>query len=297
MISDAGWDGRAWVGYGAGSYRWIAPPYQAEQKELHKNGRFFYRADYAHNDWLEMLATWGVIGMLPVLAMLGWLGLPLIRAFHEGHPETVPLALGLILLGAHASLDLLFWFTPLMFTAVFIAAAMTCLTLIATMTGDADDLLFILYFETFPEHWHGETAPLTLLGRVPHFAGLLAAYTGGGVVLLLALCLWGAPSAARRAAQGLGLGALAYASLLATIDHHPTHYFLPLGAQALDSQGHDVALFQEAGRLHAHADAGRRAGGDDVPRVQSHEFAHVAHQLGGAKDHCSAVAGLHPLAV
>jgi hypothetical protein len=107
-------------------------------------------------------------------------------------------------------------------------AAMTCLTLIATMTGDADDLLFILYFETFPEHWHGETAPLTLLGRVPHFAGLLAAYTGGGVVLLLPLCLLGAPSAARRAAQGLGLGALAYASLLATIDHHPTHYFLPL---------------------------------------------------------------------
>jgi O-antigen ligase len=128
MISDAGWDGRAWVGYGAGSYRWISPLYQAEQKELHYNGRFYYRADYAHNDWLEMLATWGVIGMLPVVAMLGWLGRRLIRAFHEGHPETMPLALGLILLGAHASLDLLFWFTPLMFTAVFIAAAMTCLT-------------------------------------------------------------------------------------------------------------------------------------------------------------------------
>ena len=128
LISDAGWDGRAWVGYGAGSYRWIALPYQAEQKELQKNGRFYYRADYAHNDWLEMLATWGVIGMLPVLAMLGWLGRRLIRAFHEGHPETVPLALGLIFLGAHASLDLLFWFTPLMFTAVFIASAMICLT-------------------------------------------------------------------------------------------------------------------------------------------------------------------------
>ena len=128
MISDAGRDGRAWVGYGAGSYRWIALPYQAEQKELQSNGRFYYRADYAHNDWLEMLATWGVIGMLPVLAMLGWLGRRLIRAFHEGHPETVPLALGLILLGAHASLDLLFWFTPLMFTAVFIASAMICLT-------------------------------------------------------------------------------------------------------------------------------------------------------------------------
>ena len=128
LIQDGGWDGRAWVGYGAGSYRWIAVPYQAEQKELHKNGRFHYRADYAHNDWMEMLATWGVIGLLPVVAVLGWLGRRLIRAFHEGHPETVPLALGLILLGAHASLDLLFWFTPLMFTAVFITAAMTCLT-------------------------------------------------------------------------------------------------------------------------------------------------------------------------
>ena len=128
LISDAGRDGRVWVGYGAGSYRWIALPYQAEQKEMQKNGRFYYRADYAHNDWLEMLATWGVIGMLPVVAMLGWFGRRLIRAFHEGHPETVPLALGLILLGAHASLDLLFWFTPLMFTAVVTAAAMICLT-------------------------------------------------------------------------------------------------------------------------------------------------------------------------
>jgi len=29
---------------------------------------------------------------------------------------------------AHAWVDLLFWFTPLMFTAAFVAAAMTCLT-------------------------------------------------------------------------------------------------------------------------------------------------------------------------
>ena len=128
LIDDGGWDGRAWVGYGAGSYRWIAAPYQAQQKEFYKNGRFHYRADYAHNDWLEMLATWGVIGLLPVVALLGWLGLRLIRAFHAGHPETVPLALGLILLAAHACFDLLFWFTPLMFTAAFIAAAMICLT-------------------------------------------------------------------------------------------------------------------------------------------------------------------------
>jgi hypothetical protein len=128
LISDAGWQGRAWVGYGAGSYRWISPPYQAQQKEMQRDGKLFYRAIHAHNDWLEMLADWGVAGMLAVCAGLFWLGRRLVRAFHGGHPETVPLALGLLLMMAHAWVDLLFWFTPLMFTAAFIAAAMTCLT-------------------------------------------------------------------------------------------------------------------------------------------------------------------------
>ncbi len=128
LITDAGWTGRAWVGYGAGSYRWISSPYQAQQKELQRDGKLFYRAIHAHNDWLEMLADWGIVGLLAVFAGLFWLGRRLIRAFHAGHPETVPLALGLLLLMAHAWVDLLFWFTPLMFTAAFVAAAMTCLT-------------------------------------------------------------------------------------------------------------------------------------------------------------------------
>jgi len=128
LIEDGGWQGRAWVGFGAGSYRWISPPYQALQPELRKNGKLFYRAIHAHNDWLEMLAEWGVLGLLAVGVALAWLGRRLVRAFHAGHPETVPLALGLLALMLHAWVDLLFWFTPLMFTAAFVAAAMTCLT-------------------------------------------------------------------------------------------------------------------------------------------------------------------------
>lgn len=128
LITDGGWQGRVWVGYGAGSYRWISPPFQALQPEMQRAGRLHHRAVHAHNDWLEMLADWGVIGVLPVLAGLVWLGRRLYRAFRPGHPETIPLALGLLMVGAHASLDLLFWFTPLMCTAAFVAAAMTCLT-------------------------------------------------------------------------------------------------------------------------------------------------------------------------
>ena len=128
LIADGAKSGRALVGYGAGSYCWISPPYQAQQKELQKDGRLFYRAIHAHNDWLEMLAEWGVLGLLPVLAALAWLGRQLVRAFHAGHPESVPLALGLLFLMLHAWVDLLVWFTPLMFTAGFVVAAMTCLT-------------------------------------------------------------------------------------------------------------------------------------------------------------------------
>ena len=128
LATDGGWSGRVWVGYGAGSYRWISPPYQAQQKELQRDGKLFFRALHAHNDWLEMLAEWGIIGLLPVLAFLGWLFRRLGSAFRPGHPETYPLALGLVLLGLHATVDLLFWFTPLMFTAGFVLAAMTTFT-------------------------------------------------------------------------------------------------------------------------------------------------------------------------
>ena len=128
LIADGARTERVWVGFGAGSYRWIAPPYQAQQKELQRDGRLFYRAIHAHNDWLEMLAEWGILGLLPVLAGIIWLGRGIVRAFHAGHPETVPLALVLLLLAAHAAIDLLFWFTPLMFATAFIAAAMLCLT-------------------------------------------------------------------------------------------------------------------------------------------------------------------------
>jgi O-antigen ligase len=128
LISDGVPSGRVWIGYGAGSYRWISPPYQAQQKEMQRDGKLYYRFHYAHNDWMEMLADWGILGLLPVLAALGWLGRHLVRAFRGGHPETYPLAIALLLLGLHATVDLLFWFTPLMFTAAFVASAMTCLT-------------------------------------------------------------------------------------------------------------------------------------------------------------------------
>ena len=98
---------------------------------------------------------------------------------------------------------------------------------VAAATGHADDLLFILYFETFPEHWHGEADAAALLGRVPRFYGTWALYTGGGLVAAVALAL-GRHNPPRAGARALIASALAYSVFLATIDHDPTHYYLPL---------------------------------------------------------------------
>ncbi|MEC7985493.1 MAG: hypothetical protein VX278_10030 [Myxococcota bacterium] len=100
---------------------------------------------------------------------------------------------------------------------------------IASLTNDADRLLEILYFETFPEHWHGNYNPIDLLSRMPAFYGKWFLYTGGSIVLALPFVI-GPRSSQRSALQIILGGAFVYSLLLATIDHHPSHYFLPLVA-------------------------------------------------------------------
>ena len=87
-------------------------------------------------------------------------------------------------------------------------------------TGALDGWLETARWETFPEHWHGNTDPAVLVGRVPAFVATWLAYAGG--LPLLAALRW--PRGTRVA---LGT-ALLYGALLATIDHSPSHYFLPL---------------------------------------------------------------------
>ena len=97
----------------------------------------------------------------------------------------------------------------------------------AVLSGDAEDLAFILYFETFPEHWHGDHDPMALLRRIPAFYGSWIRYTGGALLMALPMVI-GAPTAERRALRFLLLSIGLYSLFLCTIDHHPSHYFLPL---------------------------------------------------------------------
>ncbi len=96
------------------------------------------------------------------------------------------------------------------------------------LAGQLSGWLDTVAWETGPEHWHGDHDPTRLLGRVPGFFGLWLGYAGA--TPLLAALRW-----PRGTAVVLG-AAVPYAVLLGTVDHAPSHYFVPLvhlGAVAL----------------------------------------------------------------
>ncbi len=126
------------------------------------------------------------------------------------------------------------------------AGVAALLGLALLLGGHMEDVGFIVYFEIFPEHWHGDYSPGSLLPRIPDFYASLLTYSGGAG--LLALAGLGAPGAATRRATAFLLGAFgAYSLVLCTVDHHPSHYFLPLVAASGVALGVASAGFPRRG--------------------------------------------------
>src|SRR6476661_4082471 len=73
--------------------------------------------------------------------------------------------------------------------------------------------------------------------------------------------------------------------------------FLPLLAETFDAEGDHVAGVEEFRRLHARADTGRRARGDDVTRQQREKLRDVRNALRHGEDHRRCRPGLTALAV
>jgi len=127
MINVGGLEGKVWYGWGAGSYRWVSPYFQAQQPALQdKNQKLSSRAIYAHCDWLQIIAEWGIVGLLPVLVTIGWFFKKSQKVTRRGRPEAIPLFCVCMLFLIHMFLDLLCWFTPILFILAFTAAMTLC---------------------------------------------------------------------------------------------------------------------------------------------------------------------------
>jgi hypothetical protein len=119
--------------------------------------------------------------------------------------------------------------------AMWLPIGLFCGAMLAAgaVTGQLGDWFFVLYFETFPEHWHGEYEGSALLSRIPLFYAELVEY--GGYLPLFVIPLLG------RGARWLTAVALSYSLLLCTIDHFTIHYHLPLMALFAAAAGCNTA--------------------------------------------------------
>jgi O-antigen ligase len=99
---------RPWLGYGGGSYRYISPYYFRQEGVFLDSsylGGLGFRANYAHNDWLQFVMEFGALGAAPLLALLLFLyGRALWRARWLG-PSAGLILLGTVVVVFHACFD------------------------------------------------------------------------------------------------------------------------------------------------------------------------------------------------
>ena len=118
LSSLATWDmaqDNLWLGWGAGSFRYIFPKYQKRYPEIfyvrhHPRrgwiGRRFYH--YAHNDVVQFVAEYGIIGCSLLLLAFGyWIWCLLFRASGNAMSACM-LLLGLVLALGHAFVDFVY---------------------------------------------------------------------------------------------------------------------------------------------------------------------------------------------
>lgn len=100
-----------WTGWGAGSFRWYFPVYQQQEERLHRvvdrRGRvrrtFWWQQ--AHNDWLQYPAEYGIIGCVPLAAILLYWLFAALRHIRRWGAWVLPLFVAVCSVLLHALVD------------------------------------------------------------------------------------------------------------------------------------------------------------------------------------------------
>lgn len=108
-------------GWGAGSFRWVSPAYMAkEQVFLNKNGVLVRRTSHTHNDWLQAIIEWGVMGWLACICVATFLFYRIRRACVQLRAPSLALIGGMVLFACHAWYDFLLFQPQMVLLAVII---------------------------------------------------------------------------------------------------------------------------------------------------------------------------------
>lgn len=111
-------------GWGAGSYRWIAPSFQRQMPEfLNKKGTLKTRTEYAHCDPMQMLAEWGAVGAGIFFAGVLWFFAFAAWNVRRWRVPSVALLCGIVLFIAHSLMDFVSYNPALLMTLAVLVAA------------------------------------------------------------------------------------------------------------------------------------------------------------------------------
>ena len=149
------------------------------------------------------------------------------------YPGVIALSLAAVLSQVFTKESVLRHLAALWAAAVVVALALAA---VALVSGNMAHWLDILWFETVPEHYSNNPEALELWKRPRRFFWIWLQYSGGALLLAL--------PGMTRGARAVGATALVYSLLLCTIDHSPTHYFLPLVALSAVAVGANAAGLQ-----------------------------------------------------
>lgn len=112
---------RQFSGWGGGSYRWISPSYmKAEPAFLDHRGSLVRRSSYAHNDWLQAIAEWGLAGWGACACVIAFLLMRARSVLVRPRAPAVALFIGLLLFAAHAWYDFLLFQPQMVMLAVLV---------------------------------------------------------------------------------------------------------------------------------------------------------------------------------
>jgi O-antigen ligase len=106
------WEDQKWTGWGAGSFRFIFPRYQQRHPSITwynpkwKSGYYYW--EYAHNDWIQLLAELGVIGAVLIGTTILTGVVLLVRQQGYQHDFVLLLVGGCLTTCLHARGDFLF---------------------------------------------------------------------------------------------------------------------------------------------------------------------------------------------
>lgn len=111
-------------GYGAGSYRWLAPSFQRQMPEfLNKKGQLATRTEYAHCDILQMLVEWGVFGTALVLAGVLYFVAFALKNIRRWRVSSCALFCGIVFFAAHSWMDFVSYNPGLLLALAVVVAA------------------------------------------------------------------------------------------------------------------------------------------------------------------------------